>query len=117
MAYNEDVAARLRKTLARRKGITERKMFGGLAFLMNGNMCCGVIDMCCGVIDNVLRLGKEGAGPGRRSRSGIHARWISLGRRSRAWCTCGPPVTRPTKICEAGSSARSTSPRRFPRSS
>ncbi len=57
MAYNEDVAARLRKTLARRKGITERKMFGGLAFLMNGNMCCGVIDE-----NVVLRLGKEGAG-------------------------------------------------------
>ncbi len=57
MAYNEDVAARLRDALARRKGISERKMFGGLTFLMNGNMCCGVIDK-----NVVLRLGKEGAG-------------------------------------------------------
>ncbi len=56
MAYNEDVAARLRKTLARRKGISERKMFGGLTFLLNGNMCCGVIDK-----NVVLRLGKQGA--------------------------------------------------------
>lgn len=56
MAYNEDVAGRLRKILERRKGITERKMFGGLTFLMNGNMCCGVIDK-----NVVLRLGKEGA--------------------------------------------------------
>ena len=31
-------------------------MFGGLAFLLNGNMCCGVIDK-----NIVLRLGKEGA--------------------------------------------------------
>ena len=56
MAYNEDVAGRLRKVLERRKGISERKMFGGLTFLMNGNMCCGVIDK-----NVVLRLGKEGA--------------------------------------------------------
>lgn len=56
MAYNEAVADRLRKTLARRKGITERKMFGGLSFLMNGNMCCGVVDK-----NIVLRLGEQGA--------------------------------------------------------
>ncbi len=63
MAYNEDVAARLRKTLARRKGISERKMFGGLTFLMNGNMCCGVIDK-----NVVLRLVNEGAGKARDER-------------------------------------------------
>ena len=56
MAYDEEVAARLRKTLARRKGISERKMFGGLSFLLNGNMCCGVIKK-----NVVLRLGNTGA--------------------------------------------------------
>ena len=57
MAYNEVVADRVRKMLARRKGnITERKMFGGLSFLVNGNMCCGVTDK-----NIVLRLGNEGA--------------------------------------------------------
>lgn len=42
MPFNEKLADRLRKALARRKGVTEKKMFGGLAFLINGNMCCGV---------------------------------------------------------------------------
>ena len=63
MAYNEDVAERLRKVLARRKGVSERKMFGGLAFLMNGNMCCGVVDK-----NIVLRLGKDGAEKALRER-------------------------------------------------
>lgn len=42
MAYDETLAARIRTALARRKGITEVKMFGGLGFLLNGNMCVGV---------------------------------------------------------------------------
>src|SRR5262247_3269061 len=39
MAYSEDLAARLRALFADQRGITEKKMFGGLAFLLNGNMC------------------------------------------------------------------------------
>ncbi len=42
MAYNEPLAQRIRSLLARRQGMDERKMFGGVAFLLNGNMCCGV---------------------------------------------------------------------------
>ncbi len=42
MAYDEALAARVRKTLGRQAGITEKKMFGGLAFLLRGNMCVGV---------------------------------------------------------------------------
>lgn len=42
MAFDESLAARIRKRLARRAGVTEKKMFGGLAFILNGNMCCGV---------------------------------------------------------------------------
>ena len=38
MAYDEDLANRLRELLADEDGITERKMFGGLAFLLHGNM-------------------------------------------------------------------------------
>ncbi len=56
MAYNEAVAERIRKLLARRKGLAERKMFGGIAFMLNGNMCCGVVDDRI-----VLRLGKDGS--------------------------------------------------------
>ncbi len=38
MAYDEDLANRLRELLADEEAITERKMFGGLAFLHHGNM-------------------------------------------------------------------------------
>ena len=38
MAYDEDLAARVRELVAREDGLTEKKMFGGLAFLINGNM-------------------------------------------------------------------------------
>ena len=41
MAYDEVLARRVRELLADQKAVTEKKMFGGLAFLMNGNMCVG----------------------------------------------------------------------------
>ena len=43
MAYNEKLADRMRKTLGRRKDIAEKKMFGGLSFLLEGKMLCGVL--------------------------------------------------------------------------
>ena len=42
MAFDEALAERIRKALARKKGITEKKMFGGVGFLLNGNMCVGI---------------------------------------------------------------------------
>ncbi len=41
MAYDEGLAATLRAALADRTGIRERKMFGGLCFMLDGNMLCG----------------------------------------------------------------------------
>jgi TfoX/Sxy family transcriptional regulator of competence genes len=38
MAYDEDLANRLREQLANEDAVTEKKMFGGLAFLLHGNM-------------------------------------------------------------------------------
>jgi len=38
MAYDEDLADRIRELVGRERGLTEKKMFGGLAFLINGNM-------------------------------------------------------------------------------
>lgn len=56
MAYSEELAARIRQALAPYPDVMERKMFGGLAFMLGGNMCCGVVgDML------MLRLGNEGA--------------------------------------------------------
>ncbi len=42
MAYDEKLAQRIRSILAGKSGLTEKKMFGGLCFLLQGNMCCGV---------------------------------------------------------------------------
>jgi len=42
MAFDEKLAARIRKRLGKHAGLVEKKMFGGVAFLLNGNMCCGV---------------------------------------------------------------------------
>ena len=44
MAYDERLAERVREALAIRSGVSERKMFGGLAFMLDGNMCCCVTD-------------------------------------------------------------------------
>ena len=38
MAYDEDLADRIRELAAGERGLDEKKMFGGLAFLVNGNM-------------------------------------------------------------------------------
>jgi len=54
MAYDEDLAHRVRKALEARPGVTERKMFGGLAFMLGDAMCCGLIDD-----DLMARVGPE----------------------------------------------------------
>ena len=42
MAYDETLASRVRDALKRRRGVSEKKMFGGLAFMVRGHMCCGI---------------------------------------------------------------------------
>ena len=42
MAFSESLAQRIRDALARKKNIEEKKMFGGVCFLLNGNMLVGV---------------------------------------------------------------------------
>lgn len=54
MAYDERLADRIRRVLADTNGVSERKMFGGLAVLVNGNMACGVIGDTL-----MLRLGPQ----------------------------------------------------------
>lgn len=55
MAYDEGVAQRLRDILQDEEGIVEKKMFGGIAFLHRGNMCCGVVGE-----ELMLRVGADG---------------------------------------------------------
>jgi hypothetical protein len=54
VAYDEEIARRVRAVLADRADVVEKKMFGGLAFMVRGHMCCGVQDR-----DLVVRLGAE----------------------------------------------------------
>jgi TfoX/Sxy family transcriptional regulator of competence genes len=56
MPYNEELAGRVRAVFGPVEGVREQRMFGGLSFLVNGNMCCGVLDERL-----VLRLGNDGA--------------------------------------------------------
>ena len=44
MAYDEGLADRVRDALSGREALSERKMFGGIAFMIEGNMACGVND-------------------------------------------------------------------------
>ncbi len=43
MAYDEALAERVRIEMAGAQGLGEKKMFGGVAFLIHGNMACGVL--------------------------------------------------------------------------
>lgn len=54
MAYDEVAARRLRLALSGQGGLIERKMFGGIAFLVRGNMCVGVQGETL-----MVRVGKE----------------------------------------------------------
>ncbi len=42
MAYDEGLAQRVREALAHEQGLTERRMFGGVCFMLDGNMAVGI---------------------------------------------------------------------------
>lgn len=44
MAFDETLAKRVRALLIGRSGYSERRMFGGIAFMLDGRMCCGVLN-------------------------------------------------------------------------
>jgi TfoX/Sxy family transcriptional regulator of competence genes len=56
MAYDPHLADRIRVVLGHAGDFSERKMFGGLCFLVNGHMCCGIVKH-----DLMLRLTPETA--------------------------------------------------------
>ncbi len=55
MTYNLELAERLRQLLGSKPGMTEKAMFGGVGYLLNGNMMCGVYKNAL-----IVRVGKEG---------------------------------------------------------
>lgn len=54
MAYNEDLAQRVREEMSALPGYVEKKMFGGVGFMLQGNMACGVNGT-----DLIVRVGPE----------------------------------------------------------
>ena len=56
MAYDEDLAERVRAVLPAGAAVTDRQMFGGLAFMLGGHMFCGVVKDTL-----MVRLGPDGA--------------------------------------------------------
>jgi TfoX/Sxy family transcriptional regulator of competence genes len=54
MAYDDKLADRIRRVVGPRPDVTEKKMFGGVAFLLDGKMFCGIVK------DNLMvRVGPE----------------------------------------------------------
>ena len=55
MSYDPEAAGRVRRLLSGRDDVVEKKMVGGLSFLVNGNMCCGVTGTAL-----MVRVGADG---------------------------------------------------------
>ncbi len=83
MPFDEHVAQRVRDILAEACPATERRMFGGLAFMVNGHMCCGIVGE-----DIVVRVGAEGH---EQALSQPHARAMDFtGRPMKGFVYVGP---------------------------
>jgi TfoX/Sxy family transcriptional regulator of competence genes len=54
MAYDLNLAMRVKSALGNQDGLVEKKMFGGIGYLVNGNMACGVH-----ANNLIIRVGKE----------------------------------------------------------
>ncbi|SRR6266545_2781008 len=67
MAYSEELAERMRGAVGARDGVTERRMFGGIAWMVNGNMAVGTLgeDMMVRLDpdDAAAALGEPHVGP------------------------------------------------------
>ena len=83
MAFDESLAARIRQHLARRKSVEEKKMFGGVGFLLNGNMLVGVWKDSL-----IVRLGQD---DGDEALKEPHVREFDItGKPMRNWVLVGP---------------------------
>jgi hypothetical protein len=83
VAHDEDLAERVRDVLSLRDGVSERRMFGGVGFMVAGNMACGVHGE-----ELIVRLGPEEA---ERALGEPHVRRFDLtGRPMKGWLFVGP---------------------------
>jgi len=88
--YDEKLADRIRIALRPRRGLSERKMFGGLAFLLRGHMLCGVVGA-----DLMVRVG---AAAYEESLARPHAREMDFsGRPMKGLVYVAPPGVRTSR--------------------
>ena len=81
--YSESLAGRVRRRLAGLEGVEEKRLFGGVGFLLNGNLCAGVWKDSL-----VLRLGPDQAGDALRQPS--VSEFAPAGRPMRGWVLVAP---------------------------
>jgi TfoX/Sxy family transcriptional regulator of competence genes len=87
LPYDETLAGRVRRLLRDRKTIREKRMFGGLAFMLGDKMCCGVLKE-----DFVARIG---AAAYESALDGPHVRPMDFtGRPLKGYVYVGPKATR-----------------------
>ena len=83
MAYDENLAQRVRARVESAKGVSEREQFGGIAFLIRGNVACGIIGN-----ELLVRVGPDGHNEAMKIKD---AKPFSLtGRPSRGWVLVRP---------------------------
>jgi TfoX/Sxy family transcriptional regulator of competence genes len=87
VAFDEGLADRIRSLLEARPDLGEQRMFGGIAFLVGGNMCCGVNGD-----DLVVRLDPDRADELLESESGTRP-FDMTGRPMRGWLMVAPEAT------------------------
>jgi hypothetical protein len=87
MAYDEALADRIRAALAHRRDVEEKRMFGGLVFMIAGNMACGVLGE-----DMMARVGEANVAAALKR---PHTRVMDFtGRPSRFMVYVGPAATK-----------------------
>jgi TfoX/Sxy family transcriptional regulator of competence genes len=94
MAYDEDLANRIRELMAEEPGVTEKKMFGGLAFLIGGNMAVAA----SGQGGLLLRVDPE---QGEGLAGGPHVEVAGMrGRAMSGWLRVGPEALKTKRELE-----------------
>lgn len=83
MAYDEGLATRVREQIGTHPSLTEKRMLGGLAFLVNGNMACGVTGEDLMVRLSPVEFDDALAAPGARP-------FDMTGRPMKGWLLVGP---------------------------
>jgi hypothetical protein len=85
--YNEALAEKVRRALAGTAGLAEKKMFGGIAFMVHGAMCVGVDKD-----DLIVRCDKDETEK-LLTRKGVREFDLSGGRPMKGWLLVGPEAT------------------------